>query len=177
MKVRPPRPPILRAYFGDDGDTDDQKPLHVNLFAGGGGASLGELLATGQSPDIAINHSPVAIALHRANHPTTRHYIEDVYAVDPREATRGRRVRFLWMSPTCTHFSRAKGAGLKDQKIRGLAWSILPWIKHCRPDVIVLENVPEFLTWGPVCRRHADDCPVVTAGTACAKHCRFGRPI
>jgi len=177
MKIRPP---VLRAYFDDsnvDLSPDPNRPVRVNLFAGGGGASLGELMATGRSPDIAINHSPVAIAMHRANHPTTRHFIEDVYAVDPRQATGGRRVQFLWMSPTCTHFSRAKGAALKDQKIRGLAWSLLPWIKHCRPDVIVLENVPEFLTWGPVCRRHADDCPGDENGVGCEKHCRFGHPI
>lgn len=151
----------------------------MQLFAGGGGASEGEVIATGRSPDIAINHSPVAIAMHRANHPSTQHFIEDVYAVDPREATGGRRVQFLWMSPTCTHFSRAKGASLRDQKIRGLAWSVLPWIKHCRPEIIVLENVPEFLTWGPVCRRHADDCADGghSDGTGCSKGCAFGKPI
>lgn len=149
--------------------------ISVNLFAGGGGASLGELEATGRSPTIAVNHWPVAIAIHQANNPTTEHYIEDVYAVDPRVVAAGRRVGFLWMSPTCTHFSRASGAALKDQKIRGLAWSIMPWIVHARPDVIVLENVPEFLTWGPLHRRHAEGCDGDEA--RCAKHCRYGRPI
>ena len=154
--------------------------IRVNLFAGGGGASEGERMATGRSPTIALNHSPVAIAMHRANHPDSTHYIEDVYAVDPREVTGGREVELLWASPTCTHFSRARGGELLDQKIRGLAWAILPWIVHARPRVIVVENVPEFLTWGPLCRQHAPDCPAGDSGATkvkCAKHCRFGRPI
>lgn len=157
------REPVLRVYFGED-------EIHVDLFAGGGGASVGAALATGRSPDVAVNHSPVAIAMHRANHPTTRHYIEDVYEVDPRVATRGRQVALLWLSPTCTHHSKAKGAALVDRKIRGLCWSALPWIKHCRPRVIILENVEEFAKWGPLHRQHTDGCE----GVKCAKGCRFG---
>lgn len=167
------RPPVLRAYFVDP--ADDR--ISVDLFAGGGGASLGKVMATGRSPDIAVNHAPVAIAMHKANHPTTKHYIEDVFRVKPREATGGRRVGFLWMSPTCSHFSRASGVELKDQKIRSLAWVIMPWIKHARPDVIVLENVLEFLSWGPVCRRHVDGCSGDSKRVGCYKHCPYGKPI
>jgi DNA (cytosine-5)-methyltransferase 1 len=126
--------------------------LVVDLFAGGGGASTGIQRALGRSPDIAINHSPEAIAMHRANHPTTTHYIENVYKVDPRKVVGGRLVALLWLSPDCTHHSRAKGGKPKNQKIRGLAWAAIPWAQHCRPRVIILENVDEWIHWGPVDR-------------------------
>lgn len=122
----------------------------VDSFAGGGGASTGIELATGHPVDIAINHNEAAIMMHRRNHPFTEHYIEDIWQVDPRAAVRGRHVRLAWFSPDCKHFSRAKGAALVDKKIRGLAWVVLRWAAAVRPDVIMLENVPEFVTWGPV---------------------------
>ena len=122
----------------------------VDSFAGGGGASTGIEMATGHPVDIAINHNEAAIMMHRKNHPFTEHYIEDVWAVDPKTAVRGRHVRLAWFSPDCKHFSRAKGAALVDKKIRGLAWVVLKWAAAVRPDVIMLENVPEFVTWGPV---------------------------
>lgn len=122
----------------------------VDSFAGGGGASTGIELATGHPVDIAINHNEAAIMMHRRNHPFTEHYIEDIWAVDPKTAVRGRHVRLAWFSPDCKHFSRAKGAALVDKKIRGLAWVALKWAAAVRPDVIMLENVPEFVTWGPV---------------------------
>ena len=124
----------------------------IDSFAGGGGASTGIELATGRPVDIAINHDVNAILMHRANHPFTEHYREDVWAVDPVMAVRGRKVRLLWASPDCKHFSRAKGSALVDRKIRGLAWVVLRWAAKVRPDVIMLENVPEFVTWGPVRR-------------------------
>ena len=122
----------------------------VDSFAGGGGASTGIEMATGHPVDIAINHNEAAIMMHRRNHPFTEHYIEDVWQVDPKTAVRGRHVRLAWFSPDCKHFSRAKGAALVDKKIRGLAWVVLKWAAEVRPDVIMLENVPEFVTWGPV---------------------------
>jgi DNA (cytosine-5)-methyltransferase 1 len=122
----------------------------VDSFAGGGGASTGIEMATGHPVDIAINHNEAAIMMHQKNHPFTEHYIEDVWAVDPKKAVRGRHVRLAWFSPDCKHFSRAKGAALVDKKIRGLAWVVLKWAAAVRPDVIMLENVPEFVTWGPV---------------------------
>ncbi len=122
----------------------------VDSFAGGGGASTGIEMATGHPVDIAINHNEAAIMMHRRNHPFTEHYIEDVWQVDPKTAVRGRHVRLAWFSPDCKHFSRAKGAALVDKKIRGLAWVVLKWAANVRPDVIMLENVPEFVTWGPV---------------------------
>lgn len=124
--------------------------IFVDNFAGGGGASTGIELATGRPIDVAINHDESAILMHRRNHPFTEHYKEDVWQVDPREAVRGRHVRLAWFSPDCKHFSRAKGAALVDKKIRGLAWVVLRWAGLVRPDVIMLENVPEFVTWGPV---------------------------
>ena len=122
----------------------------VDSFAGGGGASTGIEMATGHPVDVAINHNEAAIMMHQRNHPFTEHYIEDVWAVDPKTAARGRHVRLAWFSPDCKHFSRAKGKALVDKKIRGLAWVVLRWAHDVRPDVIMLENVPEFVTWGPV---------------------------
>lgn len=122
----------------------------VDSFAGGGGASTGIEMATGHPVDVAINHNEAAIMMHRRNHPFTEHYIEDVWQVDPKTAVRGRHVRLAWFSPDCKHFSRAKGSALVDKKIRGLAWVVLKWAAEVRPDVIMLENVPEFTTWGPV---------------------------
>lgn len=122
----------------------------VDSFAGGGGASTGIEMATGHPVDVAINHNEAAIMMHRRNHPFTEHYIEDIWQVDPKTAVRGRHVRLAWFSPDCKHFSRAKGAALVDKKIRGLAWVVLKWAAQVRPDVIMLENVPEFVTWGPV---------------------------
>ena len=122
----------------------------VDSFAGGGGASTGIEMAIGHPVDIAINHNEAAIMMHRRNHPFTEHYIEDIWQVDPKTAVRGRHVRLAWFSPDCKHFSRAKGAALVDKKIRGLAWVVLKWAAAVRPDVIMLENVPEFTTWGPV---------------------------
>ncbi len=124
--------------------------IYIDEFAGGGGASTGIEMATGRPIDIAINHDESAIMMHRRNHPFTRHYREDVWAVDPMTATQGRPVRLIWFSPDCKHFSKAKGAALVDKKIRGLAWVVLRWAAAVKPDVIMLENVEEFTTWGPV---------------------------
>ena len=124
--------------------------LFIDNFAGGGGASTGIEAAIGRSVDIAINHDPDAIAMHRANHPTTRHYCEDVWAVDPVEACGGEPVALAWFSPDCKHFSRAKGGKPVDKNIRGLAWVAVRWAYLVRPRVIMLENVPEIQTWGPL---------------------------
>lgn len=126
----------------------------VDNFAGGGGASTGIEMATGISVDIAINHDPEAIKIHKANHPSTKHYCENVWAVDPVEACKGHPVALAWFSPDCKHFSKAKGGKPKDKNIRGLAWVACRWAGLVRPDVIILENVEEFKTWGPLGRRH-----------------------
>ena len=128
--------------------------LMVDNFAGGGGASTGMELATGYSVDIAINHDPEAIRMHRANHPSTKHYCESVWEVDPVKACGGHPVAIAWFSPDCKHFSKAKGGKPKDKNIRGLAWVALRWAALVRPRVIMLENVEEFKTWGPLNRRH-----------------------
>ncbi len=122
----------------------------VDNFAGGGGASTGIELATGKVVDIAINHDPDAILMHKTNHPHTEHLQASVWDVDPVEVCRGRPVGLAWFSPDCKHFSKAKGAALVDRKIRGLAWIVLRWAARVRPRVIILENVEEFVTWGPV---------------------------
>lgn len=128
--------------------------LVVDNFAGGGGASTGIELATGYSVDIAINHDPEAIKMHKANHPYTKHYCEDVWQVDPVKACNGHPVGLAWFSPDCKHFSKAKGGKPKDKFIRGLAWVACRWAGLVRPRVIMLENVEEFKTWGPLNRGH-----------------------
>jgi DNA (cytosine-5)-methyltransferase 1 len=126
------------------------RELVIDLFAGGGGASTGIETAIGRHVDIAVNHDREAVALHQANHPQTKHYVEDVFDVDPLEVTEGLPVGLLWASPDCKHFSKAKGGKPVSKKIRGLAWVVVKWAKLIRPRVIFLENVEEFQTWGPL---------------------------
>lgn len=128
------------------------RELIVDSFAGGGGASTGIELATGRPVDIAINHDPDAILMHKTNHPRTEHIQASVWDVDPVEVCAGRPVGLLWASPDCKHFSKAKGGKPVDKHIRGLAWIVLRWAGTVRPRVIILENVEEFQTWGPVRR-------------------------
>jgi DNA (cytosine-5)-methyltransferase 1 len=137
--------------------------LIVDNFAGGGGASLGIERAVGRAVDVAVNHDRAAIEMHTANHPHTRHFCEDVWKVDPREATGGRLVGLAWFSPDCKHFSRAKGAKPVEKKIRGLAWVAAKWAKRVRPRVIILENVREFEDWGPLIHLRIDGKPQHTA--------------
>jgi DNA (cytosine-5)-methyltransferase 1 len=120
------------------------------LFAGGGGSSLGIRMATGRDPDIAVNHDPQAIAMHEENHPGTKHFIEDVFDVIPTDACKKGEVSLLWLSPDCKHFSKAKGAKPVSCGIRSLAWVGVRWATEVRPDVVILENVEEFKTWGPL---------------------------
>ena len=127
-----------------------KRELFVDNFAGGGGASTGIEMAIGKSVDIAINHDPDAIAMHKTNHPNTKHYCEDVWEVDPKEACGKNPVALAWFSPDCKHFSRAKGGKPVDKKIRGLSWVAIKWAEAVRPRVIMLENVPEIMTWGPL---------------------------
>lgn len=129
--------------------------LIVDLFAGGGGASTGILLATGLHPDIAVNHDPQAVALHAMNHPTTRHYCCDVFEIDPVAACSDAYgqllpVDLLWASPDCTHHSKARGGKPADKNIRALAWVVVKWASKVRPAEIYLENVEEFQDWGPL---------------------------
>lgn len=126
------------------------REIIVDNFAGGGGASTGIELAIGRSVDIAINHDPNAVAMHTTNHPDTLHYCESVYEVRPKVATAGRSVGLVWLSPDCRHFSKAKGAKPVEKSIRGLAWVTLRWGLDVDPRVMMLENVEEFKTWGPL---------------------------
>lgn len=132
---------------------DIYKEIIVDNFCGGGGVSLGLKKWSGRAPHIATNHSPVAIAMHRANHPETLHYPEDIFNVPPSIQLRGRAVSLAWFSPDCRHFSRAAGRVPVSEMVRGLAWSVLPWAAlpvTQKPRLILLENVPEFSTWGPL---------------------------
>ncbi|MGM0882541.1 MAG: DNA cytosine methyltransferase [Bacillota bacterium] len=131
-----------RSYIPDE--------IFVDNFAGGGGASTGIEVAIGRSVEEAINHDPAAIAMHKANHPETRHWCESVWDVDPRTVAAGRPVALCWLSPDCKHFSKAKGSKPVEKSIRGLAWVAIRWAATVRPRVIMLENVEEFKTWGPL---------------------------
>jgi DNA (cytosine-5)-methyltransferase 1 len=124
--------------------------LIIDNFAGGGGTSTGLEAAFGRPVDIAINHDPEALAMHALNHPYTKHLCESVWDVDPIEVTNNQPVGLVWLSPDCKHFSKAKGGKPVEKKIRGLAWVTMRWAVKCMPRVIMLENVEEFQTWGPL---------------------------
>ena len=126
-----------------------EKELVVDLFAGGGGASTGIARAY-REPDVAVNHNPIALAVHRANHPNTSHYVADVYEVDPRKATGGQPVAIIWASPDCRHHSKAKGGAPRDRGVRGLAWVVIRWLFVTKSRLLFLENVEEFCDWGPI---------------------------
>lgn len=124
--------------------------LVVDNFAGGGGASTGIEQALGRAVDIAINHDAEAIRMHEANHPGTRHIRNNIWQVDPLDVTGGQAVELAWFSPDCKHFSKAKGGKPRDKSIRDLAWVVVLWAQRVRPTLILLENVEEFRTWGPL---------------------------
>lgn len=129
--------------------------LIIDNFAGGGGTSTGLEAAFGRPVDIAINHDPEALAMHAINHPHTKHLCESVWDVDPIKVTNNQPVGLVWLSPDCKHFSKAKGGKPVDKRIRGLAWVTMRWAAKCKPRVIMLENVEEFQTWGPLmCDEH-----------------------
>lgn len=130
---------------------NENREYVIDNFAGGGGASTGIELALGQPIDIAVNHDGDAIAMHTVNHPYTTHYQEDVFAINPEEATHGHPVGIAWFSPDCKHFSKAKGDKPVEKKIRGLSWVILQWaMSSVAPRVIFMENVEEIQTWCPL---------------------------
>jgi DNA (cytosine-5)-methyltransferase 1 len=122
----------------------------VDLFAGAGGWSHGWRMATETEPIVAVNHCAHAIQLHKLNHPSTEHFPTDIWSLEPKSVIRGRKIEWLHGSPDCTHFSRAKGGKPKSQKIRALAWVVYRWVKEARPSILSLENVAEFLDWGPL---------------------------
>ena len=133
--------------------------LIIDNFAGGGGTSTGLEQAFNRPVDVAINHDPKALAMHRVNHPETKHYCESVWDIDPIEVTGNQPVGLVWLSPDCKHFSKAKGGKPVEKKIRGLAWVALRWAAKVRPRVIMLENVEEFKTWGHL-NSKGMPCPV-----------------
>lgn len=123
--------------------------IAVDGFCGGGGWSTGFELGLLRPVDVGINHDAAAIAMHMKNHPYTRHYQSDIFEVDPVEACQGRPVGWAHFSPDCKHFSRAKGAKPVNKQIRSLAWVVVQWAAAVHPRIISMENVTEFLTWGP----------------------------
>ncbi|WP_163869542.1 DNA cytosine methyltransferase [Myxococcus eversor] len=136
----------------------------VDLFAGGGGASTGVAAAVGRDPDVALNHDPPAIRVYKANHPNTLCLAEDIWKTPPREVVKllrkhrarsGRplkswKVWALWASPDCTHFAKARGSKPRQKNIRSLAHVVVRWARDVSPEIIFLENVEEFVGWGPL---------------------------
>ncbi len=154
------------------------EPLIVDSFAGGGGASTGIEMALARSPDIAINHSAAALALHEVNHPDTLHLSENIYKVDPLDYVAGKHVGLAWFSPDCKHFSKAKGGKPVERNIRDLAWVVVLWAERAKPDVIILENVEEFRDWGPLVEteRGLMPCPI-SKGHTFEKWCKALRKL
>lgn len=127
------------------------REIVVDCFAGGGGASTGIETALGRSPDVALNHDPIALAIHMANHPKTKHVCQDIWQASPRWVTQGRAVGLLWASPDCTDHSKAKGGPVKrNGKTRDLPWAVWKWASEVRPRIIIVENVEEMQQWGPL---------------------------
>lgn len=161
----------------------DHPPLIMDSFAGGGGASTGIEMALGRSPDIAINHNPAALALHKANHPQTLHLSENVYKVDPLDYVAGKHIGLAWFSPDCKHFSKAKGGKPVERNIRDLAWIIPGWVERIQNsgggiDVVILENVEEFQDWGPLVETERGLMPDPEArGRTFQKWCRALRKL
>lgn len=124
--------------------------LIIDCFAGGGGASVGIEMALGRQVDIAINHDPDAILMHKTNHPDTLHLTEDIFKVDLQKYTKGRHVSLMWASPDCTSHSKAKGGKPRKHGLRILPWAVYKHAKAILPDVIIMENVEEIQQWGPL---------------------------
>ena len=126
------------------------RELIIDCFAGGGGASVGIEMALGRPVDIAINHDPQAIRMHKVNHPDTLHLTEDIFKVDLQRYVKGRRVALMWASPDCTSHSKAKGGQPRKSGLRILPWAVYKHAKAILPDVIIMENVEEIQQWGPL---------------------------
>lgn len=124
--------------------------LIIDCFAGGGGASVGIEMALGRQVDIAINHDPEAIRMHKVNHPDTLHLTEDIFAVDLQKYIGGKHVALMWASPDCTSHSKAKGGQPRNKGLRILPWAVYKHAKKILPDVIIMENVEEIQQWGPL---------------------------
>ena len=126
------------------------KDLIIDCFAGGGGASVGIEMALGRPVDIAINHDPDAILMHKTNHPDTLHLTEDIFRVDLKKYVKGRHVALMWASPDCTSHSKAKGGKPRERGLRILPWAVYKHARTILPDVILMENVEEIQQWGPL---------------------------
>lgn len=126
------------------------RDLIIDCFAGGGGVSVGIEMALGRQVDIAINHDPDAILMHKTNHPDTLHLTEDIFKVDLKKYVNGQHVALMWASPDCTSHSKAKGGKPREKGLRILPWAVYKHAKAIFPDVIIMENVEEIQQWGPL---------------------------
>lgn len=126
----------------------------ADLFCGAGGTSTGmaeAVRAAGLRLELtAVNHWDVAVATHTANHPEQRHFCASLDALNPHHLFPAGKLDLLWASPECTHHSRARGGRPRQDQSRATAWCVVRWAEALRPKVVLIENVPEFLEWGPL---------------------------
>ncbi len=127
----------------------------ADLFCGAGGETTGIMQALGEiggrSDVAAVNHWDIAIETHKRNHPEARSYCMSLEQLDPLEVFGARdRLDLLWASPECTHHSNARGGRPRSDQSRASAWLILKWLSELYVRRVILENVPEFLSWGPL---------------------------
>ncbi|KAF1025010.1 MAG: hypothetical protein GAK29_02179 [Acinetobacter bereziniae] len=131
-------------------DLNFSEKIIIDFFAGGGGASTGLEMGLNRPIYAAVNHNPKALSMHEANHPHAKHYVQDVFAVDPVSICDGYQVGWFHASPDCTHHSQAAGGQPRKKEIRDLAWVIPKFAGKVKPDVITMENVKQMLKWGPL---------------------------
>lgn len=155
----------------------------LDFFAGGGGASEGLSQAIGHDPHVAVNHDPIALGMHAANHPFTHHLPADVWTVDILGEVAFRQVGWFHASPDCTHFSQAKGGQPRDTAIRSLSWVVLKVAGTLKrvglaPRIISMENVKQILKWGPlIAKRDPATGRVVTLDKIALRHAVTGEVV
>lgn len=137
------------------GGGSDEEPIQaVDLFCGAGGLSAGLARACEELDRevelVAVNHWTKAIKTHKQNHPWATHRNAKVEQVEPRTVVDSENVQLLTGGPQCTHFSSARGGKPVDEQKRASPWHVLDWVSKLLPENILIENVPEFRSWGPV---------------------------
>ncbi len=150
----------------------------ADLFCGAGGTSSGLMDACHEldydTSLLAVNHWDIAIATHSVNLPGARHMNADLSDVDPRTVVPGGKLRLLVASPECVHFSNARGGRPMSKQSRASIKYVLRWITSLDVQDVLIENVREFMDWGPLYRTHSNGC---MGGNICSTVCHFHRPI
>ena len=131
-----------------------KRPIVIDLFCGAGGESQGihdAFLKMNVEPKVyAVNHWETACNTHSLNFPQDEVLCQDTTAIDPKKLIGDEKVALLWASPECQSHSVARGGQPKSDQSRSTAWDVLRWASMLRPSKIIVENVPEFVNWGPL---------------------------